>query len=160
MRTHHIMEWMSAPAIVVEPTTSLAAAHQLMYQHHVRRLPVVARGKLVGIITRGDLRAAQAADGMLLDFRQWRALLNRLTVEEYMTHNPVTIAANASMLEAARLLLTHKISGVPVVEGGQVVGVISESDLLRLLITDETRLGELAARSHTEEAGAADRDAA
>jgi len=114
-----------------------------MEQHHVRRLPVVRDGRLVGIISYGDLRAAQPSRVTTLSVYEWRALLSQTTIEECMTHSPVTIAPDATTLEAAQKMLTNKIGGLPVVKGARVVGVITESDLLRLLITDEIRLEEL-----------------
>ncbi|HEX9440054.1 MAG TPA: CBS domain-containing protein [Roseiflexaceae bacterium] len=143
MHRHHVEEWMSAPPIVVSPTTTLEAARCLMEQHHVRRLPVVRDGRLVGIISYGDLRAAQPSRVTTLSVYEWRALLSQTTIEECMTHSPVTIAPDATTLEAAQKMLTNKIGGLPVVKGARVVGVITESDLLRLLITDEIRLEEL-----------------
>jgi CBS domain-containing protein len=96
-------------------------------------------GRLVGIVTWGDLRAAQPSTATMLSIYEWRALLKRATVAEYMTRDPISIAPNATALEAARLMLEHKIGGLPVVVDGRVVGVITEIDLLRLLISDEAR---------------------
>jgi CBS domain-containing protein len=143
MYTHRVEEWMTAPPIVIAPTTSLEEAQRLMDQHGVRRLPVVDAGRLVGIVTRGDLRAAQPSHATTLSVFEWRTLLSQVTVAECMTHNPVMIAPDASALAAAELMLARKIGGLPVVQGERVVGVISESDLLRLLIADETRFEEL-----------------
>jgi CBS domain-containing protein len=143
MNIHRVEDWMSKPAIVAAPSASLADALRLMQERRIRRLPVVDRDRLVGIITRGDLRAAQPEDGARLDFKEWRALLDQTMVQEYMTSNPLTTAPGASMMEVAHTLLANKISGMPVVEEGRVVGVISETDLLYLLIADEVRLEEL-----------------
>jgi len=143
MHTHRVEEWMSAPPIVVAPTTTLAEAQRLMEQHGVRRLPVVRNDHLVGIVTRGDLRAAQPSQATTLSVYEWRALLSQATVAECMTHNPVTIAPDAPALAAGAQMLAHKIGGLPVVQDERVVGVITETDLLHLLIADETRLQEL-----------------
>jgi CBS domain-containing protein len=138
MRTEHVADWMSTPPIVVTLSTSLAAAQRIMEQRHVRRLPVVQDGRLVGIITWGDVRAAQPSTATTLSVYEWRALLDQVTVAECMTTSPVTIAPDAVVLEAARQMLTHKVSGLPVLEDGRVVGVITESDLFRLLLAQET----------------------
>jgi CBS domain-containing protein len=114
-----------------------------MDERGVRRLPVVRDGRLVGIITRGDLRAAQPSHATTLSVYEWRALLSQVSVAECMTHNPITITPDAPALAAAEQMLAHKIGGLPVVQGECVVGVITEIDLLRLLIADETRLEEL-----------------
>ena len=134
MDTYRVADWMSAPPIVVAPTITLAEAQHLMEQRRVRRLPVVEQGRLVGIVTWGDLRAAWPSAATTLSVYEWHALLDQATVTECMTRNPIAIQADMPVLEAARLMLEHKISGLPVIEDGGVVGVITESDLFRLLI--------------------------
>src|SRR5436190_23736121 len=90
---------------------------------------------LIGIITWGGLRAAQPSAATALSVYEWRALLDKVTVA-CMTRDPLTIAPNASVLDAAQLILDHKISGLPVVVDGAVVGVITECDLFRLLLSE------------------------
>jgi CBS domain-containing protein len=136
MRTYRIAEWMSSPPVVIPPTTTLAAAQHLMERRQVRRLPVMQDGQLMGIVTWGDLRAAWPSAATTLSMHEWRDLLEQATVAECMSRNPVTVAPNATVLEAAQIMLAHKIGGVPVVTDGEVVGVITESDLLRLLIAE------------------------
>jgi CBS domain-containing protein len=136
MRPQNVADWMSTPPITVTPSTSMEAAQRLMHQQHVRRLPVVADGRLVGIITWGDLRAAQPSAATTLSVYEWRALLEKVTVAACMTRDPLTVAPGASVLEAAQAMLDRKVGGLPVVEDGRVVGVITESDLLRLLLVE------------------------
>jgi len=136
MRTSSVADWMSTPPIVAPLSTSLAEAHHIMEHRKVRRLPVVEHNRLVGIITWGDLRAAQPSIATTLSVYEWRALLERASVAECMTRDPVTIAPDATVLEAARLMLERKIGGLPVVVDGRVVGVITESDLFRLVIAE------------------------
>ena len=136
MRQQHVAEWMSTPPLIVTPSTSLIAAQRLMQRQHVRRLPVVADGRLIGIITWGDLRAAQPSAATTLSVYEARALLDKVTVAACMTHDPLTVAPDAPVLEAAQLILDHKVSGLPVVANGGVVGVITESDLFRLLLSE------------------------
>jgi CBS domain-containing protein len=144
MRKERVGQWMSAPPIVVAPTTSLAAAQRLMEQRHVRRLPVVERGRLVGIITWGDLRAAQPSSATTLSVYEMRALLEQVTVAACMSRKPLTIASEAPLLEAAQKMLSWRIGGLPVVDGDRLVGIITESDLFRVLIA------EMADESHAE----------
>jgi CBS domain-containing protein len=127
---------MSTPPVLVQPTTTLAEAEQIMQHRHVRRLPVVEHEQLIGIITWGDLRAAQPSSATTLSIYEWRALLERATVAACMTRDPVTILPDATVLAAAQLMLDHKIGGLPVVVDQRVVGVITESDLFRLLLAD------------------------
>jgi CBS domain-containing protein len=138
MRTYCVADWMSTPPIMVAPTLSLSAAQRLMEQREVRRLPVVRDDRIVGIVTWGDLRAAQPSAATTLSVYEWRALLDQVPVDQCMTRDPVTITPGAPILEAAQLMLAHRIGGLPVLADGRVVGVITESDLFRLLIADAT----------------------
>ncbi|MCG8349081.1 MAG: CBS domain-containing protein [Chloroflexales bacterium] len=143
MRKHsRVAEWMSKPPIVVAPTISLAQAQQIMQQHNIRRLPVVQDNQLVGIITWGDLREAQPSNATILSMYEWRALLDRVTIAGCMTRNPVTTTPDALVIDAARDMYLRKISGLPVVDGERVVGMITESDLFRLLIEEEIQVEE------------------
>ncbi len=140
MHQQHVAEWMSTPPVVIAPSMSLEAAQLLMRRQHVRRLPVVEDGQLIGIITLGDLRAAQPSAATTLSIHEWRALLDKVTVAACMTRDPLTVAPDAPVLEAAQLILDHQVSGLPVVANGGVVGMITESDLFQLL--SATNLGE------------------
>ncbi|HEX9438928.1 MAG TPA: CBS domain-containing protein, partial [Roseiflexaceae bacterium] len=90
MHTYRVADWMSTPPIVAAPTMTLAAAQHLMEQRHVRRLPVVQDGRLVGIATWGDLRAAWPSAATTLSVYEWRALLEQATIAECMTRDPIT----------------------------------------------------------------------
>lgn len=134
MRIDHVADWMSTPPILVRPTATLADARQIMRHRQVRRLPVVEEGRLVGIVTWCDLRAAQPSSATPLSTHEWHALLDRATVAECMTREPASIAPDATVFEAVQRLLDLHIAGLPVVDHGRVVGVITASDLLRLLV--------------------------
>jgi CBS domain-containing protein len=123
MSTDRVADWMSTPALTISPTTMLPEGQQLMAERGIRRLPVMVHEKLVGIVTLGDLRAAQ-----------------RVTVAECMTKTVVTVSYDVPILDAAQLMLAHKIGGMPVMSEQKLVGVITESDLFRLLLAD--RLGK------------------
>jgi len=138
MREYHVADWMSTPPIMIAPTLSLAEAQQVMEQRHVHRLLVADQGRLIGILSWGDLRAAQPSATTTLSAFEWRALLDQVTISTYMTRDPLTIGPDATALEAAQIMLEHRIGGLPVVERGRVVGIITESDLFRLMIADAT----------------------
>ena len=154
MHQQNVAEWMSTPPVVIAPSMSLEAAQRLMQQRHVRRLPIVANGQLIGIITWGDLRAAQPSAATTLSIYEWRALLDKVTVAACMTRDPLTIAPDAPVLEAAQLILKHKVSGLPVVADGRVVGVITESDLFRLLLSETSDAERIGRRRMWTNAGA------
>jgi acetoin utilization protein AcuB len=134
-RPFRVGAWMTAPVQVVTPGTPVLEAYEQMINAGIRRLPVVTDGRLVGIVTLGDLREARPSRTISLSIYELNYLLARLTVEEIMTHNPYTVLADAPAAEAAVIMLTQKVGGLPVVDAaGRLVGIITESDLFRLLI--------------------------
>lgn len=137
MHRYRVAECMHASPIVVVATTSIEEAEALMDQHHIRRLPVVQDGRLVGIITQSDLRATRPTYATTLSAHEWRALLSHTHVAECMTHSPVVVAPDTLATDAAKLMLKHEIGGLPVVQNDQVVGMLTKTDLLRLLIAEE-----------------------
>lgn len=110
-----------------------------MEQHHFRRLPVVDRNRLVGIVTLGDVRKAGASSVASLSVFDLNFLLADLTIDRVMTRNPVSVQADAKLSCAAQLLLERKIGALPVLCGEQLVGIITESDILRGIV----QLGEV-----------------
>lgn len=129
MKNQLVKEWMTTEVLMVGTETTLTELHGLMMQEHVRHLPVVNQGRVVGIVSRGDMRSA-----LSLTLSDERGVL-RLVAEEIMTPDPMTISGDAPMAEAAKIMLHKKISGLPVVdEAKQLVGIVTESDVLRLVV--------------------------
>lgn len=128
-----VRDWMTPDPITIVPKTTLPEAHQLMKESHIRRLPVVDQGRLVGIVTLGDVREAQPSDATSLSIYELNYLLSKLTVDKIMTRDPLTISPDASVRDAARIMLDRKIGGLPVMEAGRLVGIITESDIFRVL---------------------------
>jgi len=130
-----VSEWMTSDVITTNPNTAISAAHQIMTEKVIRRLPVVDRNKLVGIITIGDVREASPSDATTLSIWELNYLWSQLTVEKVMTRKPMTVNPDTPILDAAELMLEHKIGGLPVVnENGELAGVITESDIFRMLV--------------------------
>ncbi|MEJ5246957.1 MAG: CBS domain-containing protein [Caldilinea sp.] len=137
MKKRHLTEvqdWMRENPVTITPDATLAEAQELMTEHEVRRLPVVENGELVGIITYSDilrqippLREEEEADHATV-------LLNQRTVGEVMTYSPITINPSATIQEAAERMLEYQVSGLPVVRNNKVVGIITESDIFRLVV--------------------------
>ncbi len=128
-------EVMTHPAICVEPETQLPAARLLMTEQAIRRLPVVDDGRLVGILTLGDVRGAWASEVSTLNRSELDYLMYQVKVERVMTREPITVSPDTPLMEAARLMIDHKIGGLPVLsDTGQVVGVVTESDVFRTLV--------------------------
>ena len=136
-----VRRWMSSPALVVDESMPLPDVRQRLKQQHVRRLPVVnAAGQLVGIVTEGDIN--RVSDSHITDVRDY-SLYHRvadLPIGEIMTRTVVTVTPETPILVVARLLLDHRIGGVPVVEDGRVIGMITESDLFRLIVVQQAEV--------------------
>jgi acetoin utilization protein AcuB len=122
----YIRNWMTSPAITVPIDMPAPSALALMNRKGIRRVPVVDGDRLVGIVTKTDLLSIIGA-GI-----PGRRGMNKLLVE-VMKKNPVAIAPDDTVEAAARVMLRRKFSGLPVVEDGRVVGVITESDLFRAI---------------------------
>jgi len=135
MKTELVKDWMTPDPVCVMPSTTLPEALNLMQERHIRRLPVVAKGKLVGIVTRGDLRGAQPSEATSLSIYEINYLISRLTLDRLMTKQVFTVTPGATIGEAARLMLRHAIAGLPVVVDGRVVGILTESDIFRMVVT-------------------------
>jgi len=133
MTKNLVRDWMTANPITVDPKTTLPEAHKIMKDRRIRRLPVVDRGHLVGIVTLGDIREAEPSDATTLSIFELHYLLAKLTIGEIMTREPITISVNATIREAAKIMLQHKIGGLPVMEDGKLVGIITESDIFRVM---------------------------
>ena len=136
MKKLSVRDWMTPNPITIDPKTTIPEAHKLMKQSRIRRLPVVENGKVVGILTLGDIREASPSDATSLSIFELNYLLARLTVDRVMTRDPICIAANATIREAARLLLENKIGSLPVLDGDKLVGIITESDIFRVLVQE------------------------
>ncbi len=116
-----IANWMTRDPVCITRQDTLAKTKELMDAGRFRRLPVIDNDKLVGIITERDLR------------QHWD-YLDSTKVDAAMTPDPVTITPRVTAEDVARLLLQHKIGGLPVVENGKLVGIVSTSDLLRAFL--------------------------
>lgn len=135
MKLDMVREWMTPDPVVIRPDTTLPVAHRLMMDHSIRRLPVVDGGRLVGMVTLGDVRGAEPSGATSLSIWEVNYLVSRLRVEEIMTPRPFTISEDATLGEAAQMMLKFKISGLPVVdEEGIVAGIITESDIFRMVV--------------------------
>ena len=135
MERTRVRDIMSSPAITVSPDATLPAANALMKEKEIRHLPVLEKGRLVGIVSRGDLREASISASINADQYELHFLLNKLTVGQLMTRKVRTVAPDALVVDAADLMTEHKIAGLPVVDAeGAVVGIVTESDLLKMLV--------------------------
>ncbi|MBA3944656.1 MAG: CBS domain-containing protein [Herpetosiphonaceae bacterium] len=133
---------MSAPVIAVSPQTRLPHIKSRMEEHHIRRLPVVEHDHLIGIISLGDVRNALPSDAITLSIYELTSLLYKITAKDLMRTPVITIEADAPLLEAAQCMLQQRVSGLPVLQNGQLVGMVTESDIFRALVGGQVALPE------------------
>jgi CBS domain-containing protein len=133
MKNNLVRDWMTPAPIAVTSHTPLPDADKLMTDHKIRRLPVVDDGVLAGIITRGDVRGAEASEATSLSIFELHYLLAKLEVGRVMHRPVITTSPDATIVQAAGLMLKNKIAGLPVVEDRHLVGIITESDIFRMV---------------------------
>jgi acetoin utilization protein AcuB len=141
-RAVHVRDIMSSPAICIDSQSTLPEAYELMREQRIRRLPVLKDRQLAGIITLGDVRGALPSEVTTLNRTELNYLMEQVKVERVMRHPVITIQPETKLADAARLMVRHRISGLPVTSAqGIVIGIVTESDIFRILIDmlDPTR---------------------
>lgn len=149
---------MTPNPITVEPNTPIFEALNLMKKHRIKQLPVVEDGKLLGLVTERDLLTVSPSPATTLSIYEINYLLSRMTVKEVMIKSPARISPDATIEEAAVIMREHRFGSLLVMEGENLVGIITESDLfealikifgfrrpgVRLVLEAENKLGTLA----------------
>jgi acetoin utilization protein AcuB len=121
--------------ITIKKDFPVSEAQNKMRKEFVHRFPVVDdHGKLIGIVTEKDLLYASPSPATTLDVYEMSYLLSKLTVGRVMTSEVITIEANAPIEEAAKVMSDNNIGGLPVMEDGKLVGIITESDVFKAFI--------------------------
>ena len=129
-----VRDLMTAKPITTGPDTPVIEARQLMLGKRIRHLLITDGPKLAGIVTDRDIRLNLPSPATSLSVWEVNYLLARLTVGSVMTKALVTVSPERDCRDAAVLMLDHQIGALPVVDGGQLVGIITESDLLRAFV--------------------------
>ena len=130
----HVRDLMSPDPITVGPDTLVFDARKLMFDNRIRHLLVVGDGRLVGMVTDRDIRLSLPSQATSLSVWEMNYLLARLTVSKIMSRSLITIGPDCEAADAARLMLARCIGGLPVVEWGRVIGIITEADVVRALV--------------------------
>ena len=129
-----VRDWMPADPQTVTAATPVMEAMQRLRDGGYRRLPVVRDGKLVGIVTDRDLKEATPSKATSLSVYELNYLLSKLTIKDVMTAPVMTIGSEDAIEEAALVMETHRVSGLPVVDRGKLVGILTITDLLRAFV--------------------------
>jgi len=130
-----VHERMTGHPLTIGPDTPVSNALDFMRQNQVRRLPVLdERGRLIGIVAEKDLLYASPSPVTSLSIYEIHYLLSKLKVRDVMTREIITICEDCPLEEAARIMVDHRIGGLPVVRDGVLVGIITETDLFKVFL--------------------------
>jgi len=130
---------MNKKPISVLPEDTMNSAIRKMKDQNFKHLPVVDHaGAVVGIVTDRDLKRASPSDATLLEVHELLYLLEKVTISQLMTKKPITASPNTTISAASALLVKHKVGCLPVVEGGKLVGIVTQTDFLNYLAQQNT----------------------
>jgi acetoin utilization protein AcuB len=128
-----VRNWMSKQVISIEAEDTMQHAVKLIKEHKINMLPVLHHQKVVGILSKVDLKRAHAT---LLEVHELASIISKIKVKEVMTKDPITVPPDYTIEEAAELMMSKDIAGLPVVAAGRgLVGVITRHDLLKVLVS-------------------------
>lgn len=135
-RNLQVRDLMTERPCVIGPDDDLATVRDLMYERHVRHLPVVnAEGELVGLVSHRDLLRLSVVDQPDLPPFVEQELLARLRAQDVMVSCVERVSPDTDLQEAAQIMYENKFGCLPVVEGERLVGIITEADFVRFLGT-------------------------
>jgi len=130
-----VRERMSCNPVTITPDITITDALRLMRDRQVRRLPVLDQeGNLIGIVSEKDLLYASPSPATSLSIYEMHYLLSRLQIQELMTTEVITVTPDTLLEEAARIMVDHKIGGLPVTEGRKLLGIITQTDIFEVLL--------------------------
>ena len=128
-----VREIMSAEVTTLGRNDTLQLAQDIMNLGRVRHFPVLEDGEVVGVMSQRDLYKASLGSVMRYGEKAQREFLDTIAVKEVMHYPPVTTTSQTSVKEAARLMLEEKVGCLPVLDGTQLVGIVTETDMLKLV---------------------------
>ena len=128
-----VRDLMTAKPITVDPETPMLDARQRMVEERIRHLVVVENDRVVGIVTDRDIRLNLPSPATSLSVWEMNYLLSKLTVGGVMSKSVLVVDPDRQLAEAACIMVDHKIGALPVVDGGRLVGIVTESDFVRAM---------------------------
>jgi acetoin utilization protein AcuB len=131
-----VKNWMTSDVVTVDEDASIIKVSQILKEANIRHLPVMSKGKLVGMITDEDVKEASPSRSITLSAHELYHLLSEMKAKNLMKANPITITPDQTMEVAAVKMLEHRVTGLPVVtDEGELVGIISQGNVFRVLIS-------------------------
>ena len=128
-----IKDIMTKDPMTVDSETSVDEAKRTMKENNIRRLPVVDKGKLVGMVTERMILEVSPSPATSLSIYELHYLISKMKVKDIMVRNPITISSDTTFKEALLLGQEKRIGAFPVVDNEKVVGIVTESDLVRFI---------------------------
>jgi len=128
-----VRDFMSTNVVSVDEKTLIDDARKIMEAHKIRRLPVMKKDKLVGLVTKHMLLEASPSPATSLSIHELHYLLAKMTVKDIMVKNPYIISPDMPAEEALQLGQEKGYGAFPVVENNRLVGVVTESDIVRMM---------------------------
>ncbi|HEO6331390.1 TPA: CBS domain-containing protein [Streptococcus agalactiae] len=129
-----VKDFMTKKLVYVSPDTTVAEAADLLREHHLRRLPVVENDQLVGLVTEGTMAEAQLSKATSLSIYEMNYLLNKTKIRDIMIKDIVTVSQYASLEDAIYLMMSRKIGVLPVVDNGQLYGIVTDRDVFKAFL--------------------------
>jgi acetoin utilization protein AcuB len=129
-----VKDIMQTQVVSATPETRLPDLLRMLQRRGFRHVPVVDGGRLVGIISDRDVKQAMSSAATSTEGRERDRLLDRLTAEQIMTRRVTTIGPMFGVEDAARLMVTRRISALPVTEADRLTGIVTETDVLNLFV--------------------------
>ncbi len=130
-----VKQWMTRDVITVGADESMHDAIYTLEENRIKLLPVIEDGQLTGIISDRDLKQASPSKEIIRDMDEFMDLIAKIRVRDIMTKNPYVTSPDHTIEEAAAILVTERISGLPVMDKeNQLVGIITRTDIFKMLI--------------------------
>jgi acetoin utilization protein AcuB len=141
-----VRDIMTSNVITIPSNTPVLEAEQIMIFHKFERLPIVDKGKLVGIVTKDNLLKASPSDATTFSRGELYYLLSKLTVKEIMEKNVITVRPDIPVEQAAAIGQKNKVGCLPVVEQDRVIGIVTTNDFFYKIINPLFGIGEAGKR--------------
>lgn len=125
---------MSHPVITAAPDLQITKAHELMAHEKIGQLPVIKKGKLVGIVSKNDISKAYPSSVTSLAVWEIASLIEKIKVKDVMVKKVRTVTEDTLIEEAARIMVDNEISSLPVMRGTELVGIITQADLFNIML--------------------------
>ena len=152
-----VRDVMTSNVITIPSDTPVLEAERILAFHKFERLPIVDKGKLVGLVTKDDLLKAEPSSATSLSRGELLYLLSKLTVKEIMKKNVVTVPPDIPVELATAIAQKNRVGCLPVVEGDRVVGILTTNDIFYKVLNPLFGIGETGKRIIVYEGGEGDK---